>query len=194
VPTLVCFGDSMTAKEVDTNGTMRFTSRVREQLEDWTVINAGVPFETTRAGLARFQEDVLSHKPDLVTILFGTFDSHGSKMIEVKEFKKNLTYMVKKLSPKRAILISPCLVREYGHMTRKNNELFQYADAVEQVALETGSYFINLWTMIESYGQSEVLKRDGIYFNEKGYRILSEAVIKKIKTISTNKSRKKIAK
>ncbi|RBW69521.1 hypothetical protein DS031_11410 [Bacillus taeanensis] len=86
MPTLVCFGDSMTAKEVDTNGTLRFTSRVREELEEWTVINAGVPCETTRTGLARFQEDVLSYKPDLVTILFGTFDSHGNKRVDVYEF------------------------------------------------------------------------------------------------------------
>ncbi|RBW69522.1 hypothetical protein DS031_11415 [Bacillus taeanensis] len=103
--------------------------------------------------------------------------------------------MVKKLSPKKVILISPSPVNEYAVNTpRKNAALYQYAHAVEQVSLETGSYFINLWTIMAAKEQSKVLKHDGVHFNEKGYRILSEAVITKINNISSTKGRKKIAK
>ncbi|MCX7008096.1 MAG: GDSL-type esterase/lipase family protein, partial [Kiritimatiellaeota bacterium] len=59
---VVCFGDSITH--------LGFPKLVAEQL-GVTVINAGAGGNTTRAGLARMEQDVLAHKPDAVTILFG---------------------------------------------------------------------------------------------------------------------------
>lgn len=39
MPTLVCLGDSITAKEKDPNGMLKLTPRLQHILSDWTIIN-----------------------------------------------------------------------------------------------------------------------------------------------------------
>lgn len=53
---LVCFGDSITAREAFEDGTPRLTPRLRKAfcLSDWEVINAGVSGDNTRDALAFF--------------------------------------------------------------------------------------------------------------------------------------------
>lgn len=86
---VVCFGDSITH--------LGFPKLIAEQL-GVTVINAGVGGNTTRAGLARMEKDVLAQKPDAVTMLFGTNDSVLDKPNTYKtapaQFEANLTEMV----------------------------------------------------------------------------------------------------
>ena len=42
---------------------------------NWKVVNAGVPGDTTFDALNRIEEDVLSYKPDFVTVFLGTNDA-----------------------------------------------------------------------------------------------------------------------
>lgn len=69
---IVCIGNSIT------NGfpfkrSQSFPSLIREAT-GFEVINKGENGESTGQVLARFQQDVIAHKPDLVTILTGTND------------------------------------------------------------------------------------------------------------------------
>ncbi len=86
---VVCFGDSITH--------LGYPKILGERL-GVTVLNAGIGGNTTRAGLARLEKDVLTHKPDAVAILFGTNDSVLDKPNTYKtapvQFEKNLTEMV----------------------------------------------------------------------------------------------------
>lgn len=66
--TLVCFGDSITAEDVFFDGTPRLTPRLQRIFSNWEVVNAGVPGDNTFDALNRIEEDVLSHKPDFVTV------------------------------------------------------------------------------------------------------------------------------
>lgn len=92
--TLVCLGDSITAKEKDPSGTLKLTPRLKQLLPNWTIINAGVSGDNTRGALKRLQTDVLNHYPNLVTVLLGTADASVNKGIAIEEYEKNLTSIV----------------------------------------------------------------------------------------------------
>lgn len=86
---IVCIGNSIT------NGfpfkrSQSFPSLIREAT-GFEVINKGENGETTAQVLARFQHDVIDHKPDIVTILTGTndfifsLDTMGGAFEKIKE-------------------------------------------------------------------------------------------------------------
>ena len=180
MPTLVCFGDSITAKEKEMDGKLRLTSRIRERMSDWTVINAGVAKATSRDGLARFQEDVLHHNPDLVTILFGRNDAYDFQHVALKEYKRNLTYMIQKMTPQKTILISPLPMNGVS-----DEQIKRYADETKAIASETGCRFINLWAI----GQRKpLLEKDGVTMNETGYQLLAEIIIDQMKQLDMKKA------
>jgi lysophospholipase L1-like esterase len=86
--TVVCLGDSITH------------AGYPEELGKMVpihVINAGVPGNTSRQGLARLERDVLKHKPDAVVILFGTNDNRQDAPkvhVSLEEYEKNLGAMI----------------------------------------------------------------------------------------------------
>ncbi|MCK6256711.1 SGNH/GDSL hydrolase family protein [Fictibacillus sp. KIGAM418] len=190
--TLVCFGDSITSEEKSDDGSLRLSSRVRLSLQKWNVINAGVPAETTRVALTRFQEDVLRHDPDLVTILFGANDASRHRLIEVEEYKKNLEYMIEKLGPSKVILVSPSPVNERFQHARSNEELKNYAFAVRKLAKKYNTHFVDLWTEMINKDYCKMLNNDGLHFNKKGYKLLADLVIRKMEKISKSQASKRM--
>ncbi len=182
--TLVCFGDSITSKEKSKDGSLRLTSRLRQELTEWVVMNAGIPAETTRAALVRLQDDVLRHHPDFVTILFGANDSSDHRLIPLKEYEKNLTYMVNKIGSEKVILISPAPVYEEHQKARTNERMKKYAQVVKKVAKHEGTSYVPLFeTLVEKNIQKYVID-DGLHFNKFGYEELSELVLRKINTLT----------
>lgn len=97
--TLVCFGDSVTFG-------VGVESPDRTFCEMLGGINKGVPSEDTREALVRFQDDVLSERPDTVIIMFGLNDSLS---LALSDYRANLRYMVKKLQRRgiNVILMTP---------------------------------------------------------------------------------------
>ncbi|KZE63464.1 hypothetical protein AWM68_15745 [Fictibacillus phosphorivorans] len=182
--TLVCFGDSITSKEKSKDGSLRLTSRLRQELTEWVVMNAGIPAETTRAALVRLQDDVLRHHPDFVTILFGANDSSDHRLIPLKEYEKNLTYMVNKIGAEKVILISPAPVYEEQQKARTNERMKKYAQIVKKVAKHEGTSYVPLFeTLVEKNIQKYVID-DGLHFNKFGYEELSELILRKINMLT----------
>lgn len=184
VPTLVCFGDNFTAKEKESNGKLRLTSRIREKMSHWVVINAGIPNGTSRDGLQRFQEDVLFHDPDIVTIFFGTNDASNEQKVAITEFNTNLNYMIQKIRPQNTILISPFPVQDKQSFTFQVETVEQYAEETEKIAKETGCHFIDLRLIA---GRPYVLSSDGITIGERGYKMLADEVMIQMKKIAKRK-------
>ncbi|MCM3719088.1 GDSL-type esterase/lipase family protein [Fictibacillus phosphorivorans] len=183
--TLVCFGDSITSKEKSEDGSLRLTSRLRQELTEWVVMNAGIPAETTRAALVRLQDDVLRHHPDIVTILFGANDSSDHRLIPLKEYENNLTYMVNKIGAKKVILISPAPVFEEKQKARTNERMQTYAQTVKKVAKHEGTAYVPLFEILNEMEIEKFVIDDGLHFNQYGYEELSDLVLKTIKTLST---------
>lgn len=195
MPTLVCLGDSITAKEKDSTGTIKLTPRLRQALPNWTVINSGVGGENTRGALNRLQTDVLDYYPDLVTILLGTADASENKGVDIQEYKRNLTFIIEQITPQKTLMISSPPINQAYLSTRKKafpqsnflaiETLEQYVQVATKVANSTGSHFLDLWSEIQSQpNYSKFLKlKDGVHFNQQGYEFFAPILVEKIQSI-----------
>ncbi|MCA0987780.1 GDSL-type esterase/lipase family protein [Guptibacillus algicola] len=178
MPVLVCFGDCLTAKEVDEKGNERLTSLIRNQLEEWIVINAGSS-PTTREGVSRFQTDVLSYQPDFVTILFGTQEACLNHENNLSEFEKNIGYMLNNLPQERVILISPSPIRDEENTSFTNHKIEGYADRVKHLSKKFDTKHIDLWSIIKHHKSQESLyENDGVQLNRKGYKLITKELFK----------------
>ena len=107
---IVCFGDSVTGLYYHTGGRRAYTDLIGLALRrsfpevSITAINAGISGNDTRDALARITEDVLSHKPDLVTVMFGLNDM---TKVPLEEFKANLIEIIKRCRAGGAEVLSP---------------------------------------------------------------------------------------
>ena len=91
-PTVVCLGDSITHAGYPTE---------LEKILPVRAINAGVPGNTSRQGLARLERDVISHKPAAVLVLFGTNDNREDAPrihVPVADYEKNLETIIERCS------------------------------------------------------------------------------------------------
>ncbi|MCM3616112.1 SGNH/GDSL hydrolase family protein [Sutcliffiella horikoshii] len=190
--TLVCFGDSLTAR-YEGKDNPRLTEELSSQLPTYNVVNAGVSGHTTKDALRRIEKDVLTIHPDLVTVLFGSNDVASHKKVTLKTYKENILEITHLIGPEKTILISPPPVDEAMQPNRKNKELARYADAVRDVAKETGSHYIDFFTDLYSRPNYEELLvgilNDGLHFGGSGYDILSTLILSKIQEIDSKGAR-----
>ena len=95
--TVVCLGDSIT-RGIYLPPESTFPAQLEKQLKDAKVINAGVPGNTSTAGLLRFDNDVATQQPQYVVIFFGTNDSvlkdSEKYKVPLQKFTENLREMV----------------------------------------------------------------------------------------------------
>lgn len=183
---LILFGDSITTKQ-GSDGVFHLNYRLEWALENFHIINAGVPGNNTRDAIARVHHDVLAYTPDYVTVFFGANDAAFHKMIPLDEYKNNLLQIVQTISPTRTILISPAPIDETLHKKRTNAVLQDYADVVLTVSLQMNCAYINLfYWMIEVPTYPEMLanqKNDGLHFGKKGYDFLAFLIVQKITSL-----------
>ncbi len=77
---VVCFGDSVTGVYYHTGSRRAYTDMLGIALRQFApqakveMINAGISGNTTENALARIDRDVIAHRPDLVTVMFGLND------------------------------------------------------------------------------------------------------------------------
>jgi lysophospholipase L1-like esterase len=195
MPTLVCLGDSITAKEKDSTGVLKLTPRLQTSLSDWTIINSGVGGDNTRGALQRLQTDVLDYFPDLVTVLFGTADASENKGIEIEEYEQNLMAIIEQITPQKTLLISSPPIDQERLSARKKafpqanfvtlKTLEKYVQVAVKVAHSTGSHWLDLWSLMNSKSNySTFLKpKDGVHFNQQGYEFFAPILSRKIKSI-----------
>ncbi|WP_144511460.1 GDSL-type esterase/lipase family protein [Bacillus sp. FJAT-22090] len=181
---VVCFGDSITARKEGYPSPI-LTYLLSERTKGYHFINAGVSGNTTDQAKLRFKKDVLTKKPDAVTILFGANDSATHKLVDLEMFKQNIYEFTKQVGPKKTILITPAPVDESLQSNRTNVRMQQYALAVKEVAEVTGSYFIDFFSELYSKPNCKALlkgeKDDGLHFGKAGYEILSDLIVHKLK-------------
>lgn len=182
--TLVCFGDSITAREFDEEGRERLTPRIAKEMPGWKVVNSGISGNTTVDALLRIEEDVVDHQPDLVTVLLGANDSAIHRNVDRELYEENLRKIIRTIGPERTLLISAAPIVESRQDARKYETLQEFACVVEKVAADTGAHYLNFFgKMIDHSGYEDFLTEDGLHFNYKGYEFLSEAILTKLKSI-----------
>lgn len=180
---VICFGDSITARKEGYPSPI-LTHKMSSKRPNYKFINAGVSGNTTEQAMFRFNKDVLSKRPDVVTVLFGANDSATDKLVDIDTFKRNISLFTKQIGPEKTILISPAPVDESLQRNRTNERLKQYAQVVQEVAEETNSYFIDFFQIVYSKPNYKELlvgeKNDGLHFGEACYELLSDVIVEKI--------------
>lgn len=191
--TVVCFGDSITARK-EGNPSPALTHKLTQKLPKYNFINAGVSGNTTEQAIERFAADVIAKKPDYVTILFGANDSSSYRLVDLELFKRNLTTFAKVIGPGKTILISPSPVDESLQETRSNERLLQYTTVVREVAEETESHYIDFFNAMYSREDYKELlvgeKDDGLHFGNEGYELLSSLIVEKLDEINLEPPKK----
>ncbi|MBQ18357.1 MAG: hypothetical protein CMJ65_14665 [Planctomycetaceae bacterium] len=136
---VVCFGDSVTGVYYHTGSRRAYTDMLGVALgrgnprAKVTMVNAGISGHTTAMGLSRIDRDVLAHKPDVVTIMFGLNDMVG---LSLEQYRENLTKIITRCraAGARCVLATPNNVIETPR--RPSARLVKFCDVVRRLGRE----------------------------------------------------------
>ena len=149
---LIAYGDSITAGGDATSVDLRFPNRYAEYLQSQfpkaqiDMENGATGGDTTRNGLQRLEEKVLTREPDLVILGFGMND-HNVNSVPVEEFKKNLLTLVNTIREKTGaelILFStfpPNPDWKFG-----SHHMADYAATTREAAAEASCAYADVFT------------------------------------------------
>ena len=199
--TIVAFGDSIT-EAVRQELKNRWPEIVRGTLQEQfpaieiNLINAGVGGNTSREGLARIQEDVLKHQPDIVIFEFGNdLTSDSERHVPLAEFKENthriITLVAQKNQGQSILMTFPPMIDSwhgnYEHPAFKDNGgqdacQEKYRQVTRQVAQACSLPLIELDLVmraeIDAQGQASCILPDGVHLTDHANQIAANTVLK----------------
>lgn len=191
---IVCFGDSVTGVYYHTGGKRAYTDMLGIALQQIypdagvEMVNAGLSGHTTANALARITRDVVSKKPDLVTVMFGLNDV---AKLPINAYRKNLLAIVDQChsAGSAVILCTPNAV-----ITTENRPvetLGKYCNVVREVAAEKGVPLCDIYAHLLSlrdadYKAWKATLSDEIHPNMAGHKIIAEQIAKTISGRSTS--------
>ena len=181
---VVCFGDSVTGVYYHTGSRRAYTDMLGIALQRIAprakveMINAGISGHTTVNALARIDRDVLRHKPDVVTVMFGLNDM---TRVPLKQYRANLKKIVKKCRDTGAevILATPNNVTDTPR--RPTNKLIEYCDVVRAVGRELKTPVFDVYRELDAVRSHDafdwhLLMSDAIHPNMDGHQRLATAL------------------
>lgn len=200
---IVAFGNSTTAPRKGVEKV--FSVRLHEILNEMTipnkVINSGVGSSHTGSikdndfakvihGMDRFNESVLAHHPDLVTINFGLNDAYqdgglnATSRIPIEDYKRNLSYFIDKIQEQngKVILLPPnpigAKLEEFRYKRVK-----EYVKAAKKMARKKKIPFLNTWKVFykEVKGNPkkiDALLMDGVHPGDRGHELIANELAK----------------
>jgi len=152
-------------------------------------IGAGISGNTSKDMIGRLDRDVISKKPDLMTLSCGVNDVwHGKTGVEFEPYKKNITDIIDKAQAagiKVVVLASTMILEDAGN--DNNKKLAAYNDFLRDIAKEKGCSFADLNADMQAEvkanggGNSKhfpVLTVDGVHMNPLGNRMMARGVLR----------------
>lgn len=208
---IVAFGNSITAPRpsVDQVFAQRLPALLAARGIDATVINAGVGgshtgklednnFTKVKHALDRFDEDVLTHHPDVVIIGFGTNDAYidsgdpnGPSRISLPKYRENLSYMIESLQQRgiKVILVAPSPLAA-PRPDFQNERLYQYVKEVRRLSKKYRTGLADNHKLFKNYKHMgkkyETLLPDGVHPNDEGHRIIAENMCNQLSKLLRN--------
>jgi lysophospholipase L1-like esterase len=186
---IVCFGDSVTGLYYHTGGRRTYTDMLGIALEracpkaEVITVNAGISGHTTANALTRIEKDVLAHKPDLVTVMFGLNDM--VKIADIETYRKNLVEIIRQCRAIDAevVLCTPNSVITTG--ARSKDKLERYCEAIREVAAENRVPLCDSFAAFEELREADPLAwrltlSDEIHPNMAGHKAIAEQLTKTI--------------
>jgi acyl-CoA thioesterase-1 len=196
---IVCLGDSITQGGEAPGGYVWLIRKYLTALyPDMEVINSGISGHKSNDMLARFDRDVLAHRPDMVTISVGVndvwhgfYDGHplgdGPGGVPLKEYRKNVEEMVAKAKAAniRVVILSTTVIHE-ELSNRENAKIAGYNAVLRDIAHRNGALFVDFqkpfWSLIRDYrsttgARDNLLTVDGVHMNPAGNRVMANAIL-----------------
>lgn len=134
---VVCLGDSVTGVYYHTGGRRAWPDMLGIALRraypeaKLEVYNAGISGNTSAAGLARLDRDVLAHKPHLVVAMFGLNDIRQGNR---QAYGDNLKTIVDRCRKAGAAVVLCTLNSVYPNPDRPMSAVTEYSQIVREVA------------------------------------------------------------
>jgi acyl-CoA thioesterase-1 len=171
-PSLVCFGDSLTAG-LGLDPGQSYPEVLQRELNrrgyGYKVVNLGVSGETSQDGLARIDQ-ALAEKPRVVVLEFGANDGLRGQPVEITE--RNLAQMIEALqgAAARVVLAGITLPPNYGPAY-----LAKFDAIFPRLAAEYKTPLIPF--LLEGVGgHSDLMQQDGLHPNARGASLVAETV------------------
>jgi acyl-CoA thioesterase-1 len=157
---IICFGDSLTYGTGADPG-MDYPSQLSRMIGR-SVINAGVPGDTTDIALQRLERDVLSRSPRIVIITLGGNDLKNR--LSKEEAFQNLKRIIEAIQAKDALVIVGGIdLPLWGSA---------FAVSYQEVCSQTGAILVpNVYKGI--WGHHDLMS-DPIHPNSQGYTIMAQ--------------------
>lgn len=159
----------------------------------YRVINMGISGNTVRDLHDRWKEDVLSKRPEVLTIMVGINDVwrqydelfQVDEHVFIDEYKEKLEKIIElsKEQGTRIIVMSPFLI-EQNKEDKMKKHLEVYIDAARTISMDKGIEFIELQKVFEDYlinndAYSMTLSADRVHPNLTGHMIIAKAWLNK---------------
>lgn len=174
---VVFFGDSLT-QGYGVRADESFPSLVARQL-GIVFVNAGVAGDTTSAGLARIERDVLAHRPRLTVVEFGGNDF--LRRVPLQATLDNLEAMVKALIARGSMVV--ILEVNVGLMGDP------YLDGYRAVAKRYDAVLVE--DILGGILGDPDLQADAIHPNARGHRAIADRVVKVLRPLLREADRRR---
>jgi len=184
-------GDSITAQGAGSpSGYVNLViNGLQQQGLKLTAIPAGVSGNTSNDMLARLDRDVISKKPDWMTLSCGVNDVwHGVHGVELELYKKNITAIVDKAQAAgiKVIILTATMIQEV-QSNSGNQKLIAYNDFLRSLASERKLLFVDLNADMQAAIKTEMGKGatpgglftiDGVHPNALGHELMAAGILK----------------
>jgi len=182
-------GDSITAAGARPGGYCRLVLDClkREGIEA-TGVFAGISGHKSNQMLARLEKDVLSKKPDWMTLSCGVNDVwHGARGVKLEDYKKNITAIVDQAQAAgvKVMMLTATMIKE-DQGNSLNQQLLPYNAFLKELAKTKGCLLADLNTDMqealkefpEDAPKGKQLTSDGVHMNFLGNIMMAEGVLK----------------
>ncbi|MDN3017118.1 SGNH/GDSL hydrolase family protein [Paenibacillus sp. BSR1-1] len=156
------------------------------------VVNKGISGNTVRDLKSRWQEDVISQKPDWLSIMIGINDvwrQYDTPFIKdwhvyLDEYEDTLRNLVMETKPlvKEMVLMTPFYL-ESNQLDSMRQSMDQYGQAVKRIAEETNCIFVDTqaaFNMVLKDLYAATIAWDRVHPSTAGHMVLARAFLKAI--------------
>ncbi|MFK7910103.1 MAG: SGNH/GDSL hydrolase family protein [Akkermansiaceae bacterium] len=148
---------------------------------------AGISGHKSNQMLARLEKDVLSHKPQWMTLSCGVNDVwHGQRGVKLEDYKKNITSIVDQAQAAgiKVIILTSTMIRE-DQANALNQKLKGYNDFLVQLSKEKKCLLADLNGLMqetiktmEKNSKGNTVTSDGVHMNSAGNMMMAKGILK----------------
>ena len=206
---VVALGDSVT-KGVRRDGSVladqTFVALLERELRktyaDARVINSGIGGNTSSQMLARLDQDVLSHHPQVTLVMTGLNDAEyidpgpvlrDEPRVALNVFADTLRQIIRRVRDAggQVLLLTPNpMTGKYPYASQGyykehdiNSALESYAASIRSVALETHTDLVDVYAAWIHMPDYERFLPDGVHPNREGHRRIAELILPRLLNI-----------